>query len=290
MNDFAERRWTSRDGLTLYARDYAAASGPPRLPVICLHGFTRNSKDFQDLAPLLAQMDRRVLVPDVRGRGLSDKDPDPRNYVPSVYARDVLRLMDMLGIARAVFVGTSMGGIITMFLAGLARRRVAAAILNDVGPEVALEGLERIKSYAGKPVNVRSWDEASAYVRRINENAFPAFSDEDWSRFAQRTFRENADGTPVLDYDPAIAAPLAAGKVKAPSLLAWLLFRRLARARPTLVLRGENSDILSSKTATKMKASAPRSVIVEVPGVGHAPMLNEAEAHRAIERFLETVP
>ncbi|HUE79022.1 MAG TPA: alpha/beta hydrolase [Sphingomicrobium sp.] len=290
MNGFAERRWTSRDGLTLFARDYAAASGPPRLPVICLHGLTRNSKDFEDLAPFLANGGRRVLVPDVRGRGMSDNDPNSRNYAPPVYARDVLRLMDLLGIARAVFVGTSMGGIITMILAGIARKRIAAAVLNDVGPEVAPEGLERIKSYAGKPVSIRDWDEAVAYVRRINAVGFPAFSDEDWRRLARRTFREQADGTPALDYDPAIAAPLAAGNIKAGSLLAWLLFRRLARARPTLVIRGGNSDILSSKTATKMQARAPRTVLVEVPGVGHAPTLDEPEARNAIEQFLESVP
>src|SRR3990170_6280361 len=129
---YAERRWTSRDGLNLFARDYAGASGVARLPVICLHGLTRNSKDFEELAPRLARTGRRILVPDVRGRGLSDWDPCPSRYAPKTYARDILALMDALGISRAVFLGTSMGGIITMAVAAMRSRAVADAILNDV--------------------------------------------------------------------------------------------------------------------------------------------------------------
>lgn len=290
MSGFVERFWSSQDGLNLFARDYGGTGGPARLPVICLHGLTRNSSDFEELAPFLAAGGRRVLVPDVRGRGRSDRGPDPRSYVPSVYARDIARMMDLLGIARAVFVGTSMGGIITMLLAARHRRRIAAAVLNDVGPEVAPEGVARIRSYAGKPVTIRTWDEATAYIRRINEGTFPNFADEDWRKFAHRTFREQDDGAPVLDYDPAIAVPLAAGDFKASSLLAWLLFRRLARTRPTLIIRGQTSDILSSAIAAKMKARAPGAMLVEVPGIGHAPTLSEPEARDAIRRFLETVP
>ena len=134
---FADRRWTSSDGLSLYARDYAAASGPAKLPVIAIHGLTRNSADFESIAPLIAQSGRRVLAVDVRGRGLSDRAPDPMTYQPMNYAHDVLALMEQAGIARAVFLGTSMGGLITMALAAIRSKVVAAAILNDIGPEVA---------------------------------------------------------------------------------------------------------------------------------------------------------
>ena len=121
---YEERRWTSHDGLSLFARDYPAAGGGDHLPVICLHGLTRNSKDFEDAAPLIAVRGRRVIVPDVRGRGLSGRDPIPSNYHPKTYARDVLSLMDGLGIPRAIFIGTSMGGIITMTLAAIRSKAV----------------------------------------------------------------------------------------------------------------------------------------------------------------------
>jgi pimeloyl-ACP methyl ester carboxylesterase len=289
MSGFAEREWTSRDGLTLYARDYAGGSGGCRLPVICLHGLTRNSKDFEAVAPRIASSGRRVLVPDVRGRGRSDWDPKPNNYRHKVYARDMLAFMDLLGLSRAVFVGTSMGGLITMAVAALRSRAVAAAILNDVGPEVGREGIDRILSYAGKPARIENWDDAAEYVRRTNAVAFPDYSQADWAAFARRTFRER-DGKPLLDYDPAIAAPMAAGPVKTSSLLATLLFRRLARNRPTLLVRGELSDLTTESIARRMKRSAPAMRVAVVPGVGHAPALTEPEAVEAIDEFLRAVP
>lgn len=289
MSNLAERRWTSRDGLSLYARDYAGASGGPRLPVVCLHGLTRNSSDFEDVAPFIAGLGRRVIAPDVRGRGQSDWDPDPRNYVPRTYARDVLELLDLLGIGRAIFLGTSMGGIITLMLAARHRRRIAAAVLNDVGPEVAAEGIARIQAYAGKPVALASWADAVAYARAINEPALPHLTDEDWERFAERTFTRDGD-RPVLKYDPAISTQLNAGKAKASSLIAWLLFRRLARRRPILILRGETSDILSRRTAERMQAVAPTVKLAEIPAVGHAPMLDEPAARAALESFFGTSP
>ena len=185
---FDERNWRSRDGLKLYARDYPVAGGEPRLPVICLHGLTRNSKDFEDIAPIIAATGRRVIIPDVRGRGHSDRDPNPNNYKPPVYARDVIEMMAVLGIPRAVFLGMSMGGIITMTLAALRLKVIAAAILNDVGPAIAPEGLARILGYAGKPVEVHDWAEATDYVRRTNAAALPGLSDGDWQRLARRVF------------------------------------------------------------------------------------------------------
>lgn len=288
MSDFQERRWSSSDGLGLYARDYPAAPGPTRLPVICLHGLTRNSKDFEEVAPRLAAGGRRVLVPDVRGRGRSDRDPSPGNYVPTRYARDVIDLLDRLGIARAVFLGTSMGGIITMVLAARRSRAIAAAILNDVGPVVDPAGVTRIMSYVGKRPELSSWSAATGYVRGINEAAFPDYGEEDWERFARRTFRDNG-GTPELDYDPAIMVPLQEGRYKAPRLLAWYLFLRLARSRPTLLIRGALSDVISARVARQMSARAPRLQRAEVANVGHAPSLLEPEASHALEGFLDRV-
>jgi pimeloyl-ACP methyl ester carboxylesterase len=288
MGRFEELHWRSADGLRLYARDYAGASGEARLPIICLHGLTRNSKDFEEVAPRLAAGGRRVLALDTRGRGRSDRDPDPLNYVPKTYARDVLELIDRLGIARAIFLGTSMGGIVTMAIAGLRLRAIGGAILNDVGPAIDPRGVARIMSYAGRSVEIADWDEATAYVRRINGEAFPGFGDEDWRLLARRTFRDEG-GLPRLDYDPAIGVPLAKGRIKAQSWIAWLLFRRLARRRPTLLVHGALSDLLSPEIARKMKAVAPRLECVEVSNVGHAPFLTEPEAAGALDRFLARV-
>lgn len=283
---YAERRWTSPDGLSLYARDYAPADGPARLPVIAIHGLTRNSADFGVIAALIAQSGRRVLAVDVRGRGLSDRAPDPMTYTPDVYARDVLALMDQAGIEKAVFLGTSMGGLITMALAAIRPQAVAAAVLNDIGPEVAPEGLARIAEYTGRKIEIRNWSDAAAYARDINAVAFPLYSDADWDAFARRIFRDNAEGKPVLNYDPDISVPIRAAGATALVPDLWPAFTALATGRPTLLVRGGTSDLLSADIAGRMREAAPAMAYVEVPGIGHAPMLDEPEARTAILGFL----
>lgn len=286
---FAARRWSSADGLTLVARDYAPGDGNARLPVIAIHGLTRNSADFGAIAPLLAQSGRRVLAVDVRGRGLSDRAPDPMTYAPDVYVRDILALMDQAGITQAVFLGTSMGGLITMALMAIRPKAIAAAILNDVGPEVAPEGLARIAAYTGKPVEINRWSDAVDYARRINEAAFPHYGEAEWDAFARRIFREGTEGVPVLDYDPDIMVPIKAAGAKALVPVLWPYFRRLARKKPTLLVRGATSDLLSPAIAAKMRKAAPEMVFAEIPGVGHAPMLDEPESRAAIFEFLAGV-
>ena len=288
MADFAERRWTSPDGLALYARDYAGRDGEQRLPVLCLHGFTRNSADFEDLAPVIAATGRRVVAMDMRGRGQSARDPKPKNYHPKIYARDVAGFLAALGIPRAVFLGTSMGGIITLTVALLRPAVIGAAILNDAGPEVDPAGIRRIQAYVGKAPPIRDWQAAADYIRSINQAALPEFGAEDWERMARRTFRDGPDG-PVLDYDTAIAAATG-GKAKSSSLIAWFAFRRLAKRVPTLLIRGETSDIISADIAERMQRRAPSLQVTVVPGVGHAPMLDEPAALAAIKSFLASVP
>ena len=290
MTGFVDRTWTSKDGLTLHARDYAPAAGPAKLPVIAIHGLTRNSADFEAIAPLLAGSGRRVLAVDVRGRGGSDRAPDPMTYQPATYAQDVLALLAATGIERAVFLGTSMGGLITMALAAVKSRVIAAAIINDVGPEVAKEGLARIAAYTGQPVETPDWTAAAAYVRKTNGVAFPHYGDADWDAFARRVFRVGTEGAPVLDYDPDIAVPIRAAGEKALVPNLWPFFNRLARGRPTLLIRGATSDLLSEEIADRMRKKAPKMAYAEVPGVGHAPMLDEAEARAAIFEFLREIP
>lgn len=222
----------------------------------------------------------------MRGRGRSDYDPVALNYVPQVYAGGVLALLDPLGISRAIFVGTSMGGIITMAAAAKRLGAIAAAVLNDVGPAVAPEGLQRILGYVVKSPHITSWAEAVDYVKAIAGPAYPAFSEEDWRDFAETTFRQLSDDNFELDYDPAIMEPIRRGKIKAPGWLAWFLFRRLARRRPTLLVRGAISEIVSPGIAERMKRTAPQLQTVEVPRTGHAPMLTEPAARSAISAFL----
>ena len=289
MSNFSEIRYTSTDGLALYARDYASHGGPARLPVICIHGLTRNSGDFDELAPWIASQGRRVIAVDVRGRGKSACDPNPAHYQPMVYADDVVKLAHDLGIARAVFIGTSMGGIITMTLALRKSGLISAAILNDVGPILSEKGLARIAGYAGKATHPASWDEATAYVKNINESAFPENTMEEWSKWAQRAFAENPQGELVMRYDPNIAQPIHSGKLKSQSLMSKFAFRRLARKRPTLLVRGALSDLVEAEQATYMKKAAPGMLYAEVPNVGHAPMLTEPPALDAIRTFLSQV-
>lgn len=290
MAEPAMRHWRSSDGLMLFARDYAGTNGDTRLPVICLHGLTRNSLDFEDVAPWITGQGRRVLALDVRGRGRSARDPQPMNYVAPVYARDVLEMMDRLGIGRAVFLGTSMGGLITMMVAARRSKAVAAAILNDIGPSLDPAGIARIKSYAGKPMEIADWAGAQARIAHIMGPAFPHYGPADWSRLARRSFREGVDGRPVPDYDPAIVKPIQAGITGAQSLLAWLLFRRLARRRPVLLVHGGISDLITPPIVARMRRHAPGMDYVQVPDVGHAPELTEPAARNAIGAFLERVP
>jgi len=289
MSTYVDLTWKGEGDLALYARDYARASGgPARCPVVCIHGLTRNSADFEDAAPWIASLGRRVIAVDIRGRGRSARDPDPSRYNPKVYSADVLRLLDQAGIARAVFIGTSMGGIITMAIAMKRLGAISAAVLNDVGPIISMKGLARIKGYVGKGGPVQSWDDAAAFIESINGVAFPQNTKEDWLRFARRTFREE-NGKLILDYDPKISQAIQGGQVRNTSLIAKLLYKRLAKKRPTLLIRGGNSDIVGPEEAQYMRAAAPSLRYAEVPGIGHAPTLTEPAAREALTSFLADV-
>jgi pimeloyl-ACP methyl ester carboxylesterase len=283
---FADLTWTSEDGLLLYARDYAPTAAVSGVPVICLHGLTRNARDFEDLAPRLAALGRRVIAVDVRGRGRSALDPQPLNYHPGTYAMDVVALLEATGIERAVFVGTSMGGIIAMVLASIRPEAIAGAVLNDVGPELSPVGLARIGGYVGGGSTFATWDEAAAYAKAINGAAFPDYTDADWAAFARRLFDETPEGTLVLAYDPQIAAPFKAADPDAPPADMTPLFRALAACGPLLLVRGGISDLIDPPIVERMRAAAPAMAYAEIPNVGHAPMLTEPAAWAALEAFL----
>jgi pimeloyl-ACP methyl ester carboxylesterase len=275
-----ERYLTSHDGLQLFYRDYPGPSDRP--PLLCLHGLTRNSRDFEAFAERYAGK-FRVIALDFRGRGNSDRDPQSERYLPTTYAIDVLKLLDALGIDRAIFVGTSLGGLVTMVVAATQPQRIAGAILNDVGPELEDSGIERIRGYVGKGVEFRDWTEAAAYVAAINGNLPATHGPEDWMRAARRLCREDR-GSVVFDYDMAIADAFNA-PADGPAFDMWPLYRQLARV-PLLILRAEHSDLLSPATAAGMRDAAADATLVTVTGVGHAPELTEHTAVAAIDEFL----
>lgn len=290
IGGFEERVIATVDGLALYARDYPPLLPETGLPVVCLHGLTRNSRDFEVVAPRIAALGRRVIAADMRGRGQSANDPDPAHYVPAVYAQDVLKLLDELGVAKAVFIGTSMGGLITMVLATIAPDRIAASVLNDVGPKLDVAGLSRIASYVGHVQPVESWTAAVEAIRAINGAAFPERMDDDafWRAFARRTFRARDDGQLELDYDPHIALAFADFDDDAPAPDLTPLFQVLAQ-KPMISVRGALSDLLSEDVVALMRALKPDLDTVSVENVGHAPMLDEPEAWDALLDFLAKV-
>lgn len=275
-----------RDGVRIHYRDcQPRQTAPGAAPVLCLHGLTRNLSDFDDLAPQIAALGRRVISATQRGRGRSDFDPKPDNYVVETYTADMLELLDQLGIDAAIVIGTSMGGLIGMALASAAPERVAGLVLNDVGPEIGEVGLNAIKGYVGDDPQVRDWAEAEAYSRKIAGAAFPNERDDAfWRRFASRIFIEDDEGRLRLDYDSAIAERINAGEAAPPDL--WGLFASM-RAKPVLLIRGALSRLLEPETAAAMRETHPGMAFAEVPNVGHAPTLTEPAAWAAIESFLQ---
>ena len=283
VQEWADKYWTSGDGLKLHYRDYAGPSDRP--PLLMLHGLTRNSRDFEDVAARYAG-EWQVIAPDFRGRGMSDRDPDSSHYLPPTYAADVLQLLDELAVSEAVFLGTSLGGLVTMIIAAIAPQRLAGVLLNDVGPELDLSGIDRIKSYVGKPVVFRDWGDAADQLQARAGDVHPAYDRADWLRFAKKTCRVTERGI-EFDYDMAIADPFNAGNTgETPD--GWPYYRNLD-GRPVLVLRGEHSDLLPDAAAARMATEIDDVEVVTVPGVGHAPDLSEPAAVAAIDQLLERV-
>lgn len=284
MSEYHDHFHTAPDGVKTYYRRYRAGGQAGKAPVICLHGLTRNSKDFAELAPGVAAAGHEVIAVDVRGRGRSDHDPNPENYTPAVYVQDVIGVLDQAGWDEAIFIGTSMGGLMMMILAALEPGRIRASVINDIGPELDPKGLSRIQGYVGGAGPFKSWSEAAEAVRAINGVAFPKETGEAfWIAFARRICRETEGGEIVFDYDKNISRPVQAGQAAPPDM--WPLFDALA-AKPLLLIRGAITDLLSEETASEMARRAPHMERVDIPDVGHAPLLTEPAARDAIAAFL----
>ncbi len=273
------------DGLSLHVREYGADN--PGIPLVCLPGLTRNLLDFEDLAVMLARgpSPRRVLSISSRGRGLSDRDPDPSRYTIPVEAADVICVLDQVAVERAAFIGTSRGGLILHVLAMSHLERIERLVLNDIGPVLELEGLRQIQAYLGGRSAPESFAVAAKLLRGVHGEEFPALTDPDWTGMARALFRET-DGRIEADYDPEIAAQFRAADLSQPMATLWPQFDLLAE-KPLMVVRGENSRLLSRETVDEMRRHKPDLVAVEAQGQGHAPLLHLGPIPQAIRDFLD---
>jgi pimeloyl-ACP methyl ester carboxylesterase len=287
-NRFCDGHYKSSDGLSLYYRDYPGPSDCT--PVLCIPGLTRNARDFDFIAAHIAQT-RRVLVADLRGRGKSERAKDPRHYTVAIEAADIMRLLDEIGLRRVVVLGTSRGGIVAMTMAATRPASIEATVLNDIGGEIEAKGLARILEFMGREPPIPNWWSAAEGLRRVYGTAFPTVSFERWKTFARAIYKEEG-GKIVPDYDQRMGDAMRQASpnfsVTSPNVMLWPLFGALGRI-PTLVVMGENSDLLSVATLSKMHAAKADLKSVVVANRGHAPFLDEPEAVTAIASFLNRI-
>jgi pimeloyl-ACP methyl ester carboxylesterase len=286
---FESRFFSAPDGLKLHVRDYVPRSqgDRTRLPVVCLPGLARTSGDFDRLARALsgaAAGPRRIVVPDYRGRGLSERDRNPANYNLAVENADLLAVLDAAGVGEAVFVGTSRGGLHVLLLAAARPRILRGAVLNDIGPVIERTGLARLRAYIGKLPRPASWPEAGDLLRRA-VGGFSAVSAAEWDEYVRLTYEEK-DGMFVTRYDPALAKSLESIDIEAPLPALWPQFAALGDI-PLLAIRGANSDMLSPATLAEMARRHPDCKTYVVEGQGHAPLLSDEATIARIAAFAD---
>ena len=283
MSLYRDVFYPSPDGLRLHARDYGDEHA--RLTVLCMPGLSRNARDFEPVAERLAPR-FRILCAEQRGRGESAYDPKPENYHPGTYVGDMVALLDHLKLKRVAMIGTSLGGLMAMMMAAGLPDRVAGMVINDVGPELAVEGLLKIQSYIDRETKVGDWSEAIADVRGTFGASFPAYSAADWERMTRALYKENERGVPVLDFDPHISDNFKALEPKAIDL--WPVFDAMPKI-PFGLVRGKLSDLLTAPIRDEMLRRRPDIVLAEIDESGHAPTLDEAPSRAVIDQVLGAI-
>lgn len=284
-NHLHEKYYMSEDGLRLGYRDYHPNISSDKTTILCLHSLSRNSKDFIHTAESYMS-ERRVICPDFRGRGISEYDPDYKNYTPTTYLHDICKLLDLLAIKHAFIIGSSLGGIVAMMMADHRKNQVTGIVLNDIGPEFDEVGYRRIRQYIGRLPLVNSWSEAMNQAKYVYGNILLDLSHEEWQAFTDRTYKivktENDDKL-ILDMDNKLGNALREVGGKAVDM--WRLFKN-TNTIPTLSIRGELSDFLSNETFLKMAHVNPNLTQITVPKRGHTPILNEQVCVDAIRRTI----
>ncbi len=253
--------------------------------LVCVHGLSRQGRDFDTLAQNLSTQ-YRVICPDVVGRGQSDWLPNPAGYQVPAYVADMVTLIARLDVAQVDWVGTSLGGLIGLGLASLPQSPVRKLVLNDVGPSLRFEALQRIGSYLGLPMSFANEAEGAAYLESISKG-FGPHSSEQWAALSHPMFKPDADGRLKLHYDPMIAAPfklITADMAAAGEAALWAAYDALRC--PTLLLRGAESDLLTPETAQAMTERGPKAKLHVFAGVGHAPMFVQDEQIEVVREFL----
>lgn len=284
---YVSRFVSSADDLRLHMREYGAPDDPG-IPLVCLPGLTRNSADFDPLARAIAAggacKPRRVLALDYRGRGLSDYDPNWRNYNLEVENADILAVLTAAKVDRAIFVGTSRGGIHAMGLSATRPDVVEAVVLNDIGPVLDPAGVARIASYVGKTPVPLSLPEAVAVLKGMMADRFTALGEADWIACARATFVDES-GKFGLRYDENLMRAFAEIATVTPLPTFWPWFEAL-KQHPVLAIRGANSDLFSAETLAEMTLRHEGCAAHVVEGQGHAPLLNDAATIDRICRFV----
>jgi len=273
-----ERRFRSFDGLDLSWMDYSGPRDSERLPMVCLPGLTRTTQDFIRLANRQAR-DRRVIVQEYRGRGRSAWPALADGYSATAHIEDLRHLLVVAGIHRAVFVGSSFGGLLAMAFASVQPTVVAGVVMNDIGPSFG-GGLGRIRQFIGNPPYPADLAEAESIMRSRFPH-LPARDDASWRMVAATTFEPDGQGRMKPNWDPRVASLMDAGDAPDP----WVLFRAL-KPLPVLVFRGSISDVLTPETLEAMAQAHPGLLAVTVAGVGHTPALDEPDAEPALDAFL----
>ena len=280
MSPYRDIYYHSADGLRLHVRDYGDEHAP--LSVLCLPGLSRNARDFEAVANRLAPH-CRVLCAEQRGRGLSAYDPKPENYHPGTYVGDMVALLDHLQLTRVAIIGTSLGGLMAMMMAAGLEGRIAGIVVNDIGPELAIEGLVKIQSYIVRKTTITNWAEAIEDVRGLFHASFPAYGPAEWERMARQLYRQTEQGVPVLDFDPRIADNFKVLEPKAVDL--WPVFDALPKI-PIGLVRGKLSELLSPAIRDEMLRRRPDILLAEIDDAGHAPTLDEPPAREVIDKVL----
>lgn len=255
--------------------------------VVCVHGLSRNGRDFDPLAAALAER-YRVICPDMAGRGQSDWLKNKADYSIETYVADMVTLIARLDVEQVHWVGTSMGGVIGMALAAQARNPVKSLVLNDVGPFISGSTLSQLRDYLGKAPRFASVDDAETYTRKVCGDALGPLTDPQWRHLTEHAIRPTADGGWEMCYDPGIADSFRIPFLSFFNLDLWSTYD--AVTCPTLVIRGGESDVLAAETYDEMGRRGPRAKLVELPAIGHAPMLFEEAEIKVVSDFLATVP